>query len=104
MTETNDEQEQVVVTRNENPSFAGKVAFVTGAGSGIGRATTLAFAREHASVVVAADALHEEQLDLRRHSRTLTHASPALVEPRSVDEGLDSGRSGGDLGFQRGER
>ncbi|HYB27010.1 MAG TPA: glucose 1-dehydrogenase [Solirubrobacteraceae bacterium] len=33
--------------------FAGKVAFITGASGGIGRATTLAFAPEGASVVVA---------------------------------------------------
>lgn len=34
-------------------SFAGKVAFVTGAAGGIGCATALAFARERAAVVVA---------------------------------------------------
>ena len=38
---------------NTNGEFTGKVAFVTGAGSGIGRATALAFGRQDASVVVA---------------------------------------------------
>src|SRR5207245_410767 len=38
---------------NKNGSFTGRVAFVTGAANGIGRATALAFAREAANVVVA---------------------------------------------------
>src|SRR3954463_9219006 len=41
------------MTANQTGQFSGKVAFVTGAASGIGRAAALAFAREGAGVAAA---------------------------------------------------
>ncbi len=48
-----------------NGKLAGKVAFVTGAASGIGRTTALAFAREGAKIVVA-DIDQEANVDTAR--------------------------------------
>ena len=39
------------MTANQNGSFAGKVAFVTGAGTGIGRAAELAFTHRSTGAV-----------------------------------------------------
>ena len=44
---------EVDMTTAQDRSFSGKVAFITGASSGMGRATALAFARAGASVVAA---------------------------------------------------
>jgi NAD(P)-dependent dehydrogenase (short-subunit alcohol dehydrogenase family) len=46
---------------NRNGNFAGKVTFVTGAASGIGREAALAFAREGANVVAADVSEHGNQ-------------------------------------------
>ena len=58
--------------------FAGKVAVVTGASSGIGRATALAFAREGASVVLVS----RDQAALKAVANEA--AGPALVVPADV--------------------
>lgn len=50
---------------NQEAGFTGRVAFVTGAASGIGRATALAFASEGANVVVA-DIAEEDNRETAR--------------------------------------
>jgi NAD(P)-dependent dehydrogenase (short-subunit alcohol dehydrogenase family) len=59
-------------------SFAGKVAFVTGAGSGIGRAAALAFAHEGADVVVA-DVVEEANRETARLVEELGARSLAVT-------------------------
>src|SRR5919112_5405253 len=66
------------MTANQNGSYAGKVAFVTGAGGGIGRATALAFAREGASVVVS-DISEQSVQETARRIEELGGGAPAVA-------------------------
>jgi NAD(P)-dependent dehydrogenase (short-subunit alcohol dehydrogenase family) len=72
------------------PQFIGKVALVTGAASGIGRATALAFARHGAKVVVSDvdDAAGEETVALVRAQNTDALFVHADVSRRSAVEAL----------------
>ena len=66
------------MTGTEGRRCTGQVAFVTGAGSGIGRATALAFAAEGAAVAVAGI----PETDVRETARLIEgrrpRAGPAL--------------------------
>ncbi len=66
------------MTTTPNDGFAGKVAFVTGATSGIGRATALAFARAGAAVTVA----DLSQDGVRETARLIEEAGGRVVAVR----------------------
>ena len=66
--------------------FEGKVAFVTGATSGIGRATALAFARDGASVVVADVAMDGNRETARLIEQTGGEALAVSCDVTSADD------------------
>ena len=79
------------MTTNRNGSFAGKVAFVTGAASGIGREAALAFACEGASVVAADVSEHGNPRDGPPDRRTRRAGSRRPVR-RDAGRGGEGGR------------
>jgi NAD(P)-dependent dehydrogenase (short-subunit alcohol dehydrogenase family) len=76
------------------PNFAGKVAFVTGAANGIGRAAALAFAREGVNVVVA-DVSEQGNQETARMIEELGGRALAVrcdvTRAEDVKAGLDKG-------------
>src|SRR5215217_62623 len=71
---------------NNRDLFAGKVAFVTGGASGIGRAAALAFARQGASVVVADVSDEGNQETARLIEQEGGRALPVRCDVRRAEE------------------
>ena len=74
------------MTTNQTQRFTGKVAFVTGATSGIGRATAIAFGQEGASVVVADIAEQGVQETARLVEETGSRALAVVCDVSKADE------------------
>ncbi len=70
------------------PRLAGKIAFITGAGTGIGRATALLFAREGARVAIAEinPAAGEETAHLAGNDAIALHAD--VTDPESLERAI----------------
>ena len=73
--------------------FDGKVAFITGASSGIGRATALAFGREAASVVVAdvaTDGTHQTARMIKQAGGQSLAVSCTVTRADDITAALDA--------------
>ncbi len=70
------------------PRLAGKIAFITGAGTGIGRATAILFAREGAKVAIAEinPAAGEETAHLAGNDAIALHAD--VTDPESLERAI----------------
>lgn len=72
--------------------FAGKVCLVTGAGSGIGRATAMGFAQRGGKVVVAdvnGDAAASVTAEIAASGGTATAVTADMTKPKEIDAMLD---------------
>jgi len=74
------------MTSNHTQRFTGKVAFITGATSGIGRATAIAFAQEGASVLAADISEEGVQETARLVEETGSRAIAVVCDVRKAED------------------